>query len=150
MEMRSVAFKLRCSHKLLFVLCLLAFIYKAKGQEDTVGFWKIQFNNKEINPVTLNSEQSYIILALNDTDKVSIFYYIENPCKKCLCKVDLRNETGVVWKTIQRKGYGDNIPFVFTGKELEPQLAKGRVYMYFTGKWDGWMSPVFLGALRHN
>jgi len=96
----------------------------------------------------MNSEPSYIFPAMNDTDQVKIFYYTESPCAKCQCKLEFRDESAKPWKTMQRKGYGDNTPFVLTGAELAPQLAKGRLYMYFSGKWDGWFPWIFMGALR--
>jgi len=137
--------------KLSTILCIAVFTIAAlstRAQEDTIGFWKIQYNDKEIAPVTLNGEQTYYLTLLTDTDKVNVFYYTESPCKECLCKLELRNEDGAVIKTMQRKGYGDNKPFYLQGKELEDMFAKGRVYMYFTGKYDGWMPWILMGSLR--
>ncbi len=132
---------------LLFGLAF-SFCLKAFAQDDTIGFWKVQKDNTEIIPVTINGEQTYYITSLTDSDRIDVYYYTESPCKKCLCKFELRNENGETVKTLERKGYGDNRPFEIPGKELNPMLAKGRVYMYFSGRYDGWLTPVFMGALR--
>lgn len=127
---------------------MLSFCLAAKAQEDSIGFWKIQNNNKEIGPVCINGVQTYLISSPDDTGKLDIFYFTGSPCKKCLCKLELRDENGNPLKTFERKGYGDNSPFEIMGKELSPMLAKGRVYMYFSGKYDGWMPWVPMGALK--
>ena len=132
---------------ILFLLLSSISIY-VKAQDDTVGFWQVQRNGKEVSPINVNNEQTYYLANLNDTDKVNIFYYTESPCAKCLCKLELKDESGRVVKKFERKGYGDTRPFPSTGKDLNPILEKGRIYMYFTSKYDGWMTPVFMGALK--
>jgi hypothetical protein len=135
--------------KVGFIIVLLGLSsLRALAQADTIGFWKIQYDSKEISPVTVNSEQTYFISAISDTSKLDIFYYTESPCKKCECKLEFRDENGNTIKTMDRKGYGDNRPFQLQGKELSAQLSKGRVYVYFSGKYDGWLPWVFMGALR--
>jgi hypothetical protein len=130
------------------IIVFVTVALKAFAQDDTIGFWKIQYDNKEISAITLNGEKTYLISSVGDTNKLDVFYYTESPCRKCECKLELRDENGNTIRTIDRKGYGDNRPFQFNGKELGKQLAKGRVYMYFSGKYDGWLPWVFMGALR--
>ena len=137
--------------KLSVAACIMVFALmaiSAIAQDDTVGFWKVQHNDKEIASVPLNGEQTYFVTGLADSDLIQVFYYTESPCKKCMCKLELRDENGVVIRTMERKGYGDNVPFTITGKNLNEMFTKGRVYMYFSGKYDGWMPWILLGSLR--
>jgi hypothetical protein len=133
---------------LLLALLAICFYSAAIAQDDTIGFWQVQYNGKEVSPVSLNNEHTYLLASISDTDRVNVFYYTESPCSKCLCKLELRNENGIAVKTWERKGYGDTRPFPLLGKDIGPLLKKGRVYMYFSGKYDGWLPWVFLGALR--
>lgn len=96
----------------------------------------------------LNSESTYLIDTIADTDKIKVFYFTESPCDKCHCKLQVRGGSGNDLKTIERKGYGNNVPFVFTGKEINDMMSAGPVYLYFSGKYDGWMPWVFLGELK--
>lgn len=128
------------------LFCLFAFI--ARAQDDTVGFWQVQYKGKEISAVNLNNEQSYPLPELTDTNSLFVFYYTESPCRKCLCKLEVRDENANVLKTIERKGYGDMRPFLLQASELKQWLDKGKVYMYFSGKYDGWMPWIFMGALK--
>lgn len=132
---------------LLLVFSLPAM--RLKAQDDTIGFWKVQYMSKEIIPVNLDGEQqTYLVSGINDTSTLNIFYYTESPCRKCLCKMAFRDENGNTLNTIERKGYGDNRPFMINAKDLNYWLNKGKVYMYFSGKYDGWMPWIFMGALE--
>jgi len=133
------------------IICLLAFLSLsciANAQEDTVGFWQLTYNGKEIRPVMMNSESTYLLDSIADSARINIFYYTESPCKKCPCKLQIRDENSKDLKTIQRRGYGDNAPFPFKGYEIKQMMAEKKIYLYFTGKYDGWMPWIFLGALR--
>ncbi len=120
------------------------------AQDDTVGFWKITENGKEISPVTLNGEPCYLLETLSDSALMCIYYYTESPCAKCMCKLQVRDTNGAVLNTIERKGYGNNVPFSFPGKNLKGWLSgrNGRFYLYFSGRYDGWMPWVFLGEVK--
>jgi hypothetical protein len=118
------------------------------AQDDTVGFWQVSYNGKEVRPVMMNSESTYLLDTITDSAKINIFYFTESPCKNCQCKLQIRDENSKELKTVQRKGYGDNTPFPFTGKEIKQMMQGKRIYLYFSGKYDGWMPWVFLGALK--
>lgn len=130
--------------------CFLISTVVLYAQDDTIGFWKITENGNEISALTLNNEPTYLLGSLSDSSDMKVYYYTESPCKTCLCKLEVRDTVGVALRTIERKGYGDNIPFSFSGKELKAwmPLGKGRVYLYFSGKYDGWMPWIFLGAVK--
>ena len=136
---------------LVLVIALGAYSQRAHAQNedvDTVGFWKVQCHGNEISAVTINSEKTYFLSSVNDTDKVDIYYYNATPCAKCQCKLQLHDTSGITFKTFERRGYGDSRPFTLIGKDINPELAKGRVYMYFIIRYDGWEPPIFIGALR--
>ena len=130
----------------IFVFLLMA--CNTRAQEDTVGFWQVTYNGKEIRPVMVNSESTYLLDSIADSAKINVFYYTESPCKKCLCKLQIRDEDSHDLKTIQRKGYGDSTPFPFKGYEIRQMMGGKKLYLYFSGKYDGWMPWIFLGALK--
>jgi|ERR1700722_14918020 hypothetical protein len=130
------------------VIISLVISFTCWAQDDTVGFWQVSYNGKEVRPVMVNSESTYLLDTITDSAKINIFYFTESPCSKCQCKLQVRDENTKELKTIQRKGYGDSTPFPFTGKEIKQMMAGKKIYLYFSGKYDGWMPWIFLGALR--
>jgi hypothetical protein len=134
--------------KIVTFLFLLCFGGKLFAQDDTVGFWQITINGKEISGVNFNNEKTYFIDSLGDSDRVNVLYFNESPCKKCPCKLQFRDGDNHEIKTIERKGYGDNPPYKFTGAEIKQMMQNKKLYLFFDLKYDGWDPWIFMGALR--
>ncbi|HXB13669.1 MAG TPA: hypothetical protein VNZ45_16900 [Bacteroidia bacterium] len=130
------------------IIILMALAFVCRAQDDTVGFWQVSYNGMEIRPVMMNSESTYLLDTITDSAKINIFYFTESPCSKCQCKLQVRDANSNELKTIQRKGYGDSSPFPFTGKEIKQMMGGKKIYIYFSGKYDGWMPWIFLGAMK--
>ncbi len=142
----------RCFPASGMAICLIL-LFSASylhAQDDTVGFWKVTDNGKEVSAVTINNESDYFLEPVTDSTVVSVYYYTESPCRNCLCRLLARDTQGVALKTIEHKGYGNNIPFSFSGRDLKTWLpgGAGKFYIYFSGKYDGWMPWEFLGAIK--
>jgi len=123
--------------------------YKS-ARPDTIDFWIIKLNGKEIIPSGNFKERIYVIEKVSDIYRFEIGYYTDTPCPNCPSKIELRNDKGLVIKKLD--GTFDNSPFQISGTELKKLIPEnGKLYIYFTGKkgkeWRQWIN---LGVVTFN
>jgi len=137
-----------------FFSFLLLVINSRAAVIDTIDFWKIELTSKEIYPHRNYDEKARILSAaiyaldsIAPNDFLDISYFTDTPCHSCPSKLELRDSTGKVLKTIENTF--DWSPFRLTGSEVKTLLQENKnVYLYFTGQYKDWRPWQLLGVLK--
>ena len=130
--------------RLFHIGLFLLLIFGAKASNnrfvlpDTIDFWKIKLNGKELVNYTLEN------ISMNDT--LDIIYFTDTPCSECPEKIELRDKNGKVIKAI--KNNFERTPFRLTGLELKKLLTDNeQVFIYFSRKDREWRPWELLDVL---
>jgi hypothetical protein len=140
--------------KLLYTLLFIAFAAAAEaGMHKTIkdsitDSWSFTINGKEIPAFTIDGISTYLVDSIADSDKIIIDYYTQQPCTKCQCRLQLKDENGKMLAMIQKNGFGEGEPFRLPGRQFRQLMHNHKMFLYFSANPDGWGTWVFLGMVK--
>jgi len=135
----------------ILLLLIVGVGLKASGQNahDTItDSWSLVYNGKEIPAFTISNISTYLIDSLSDNDVIVVDYYTQEPCDKCQCRLQFRDENGKMLATVQKNGFGSGDPFKLPGKQFRQLMHDHKIFLFFSANPDGWGKWLFLGLVK--
>jgi len=139
---------------LTVTLLLFLFPFISRGSSDTIDYYKVNLNGKNLNWVNVTDpirhriiDKDFILTKLQDTDSISV-YYFSDACNGDCGQLDIGNNQGVTVSSFKRKG--GSREFIITGRDIK-QLWKQNgnlihLYFLFPGHQTKY-AGIYLGSL---